>query len=66
MLLTDFPLHVAIFDGTSVEVVLVVLMMAITAHALYPRAGRHYEDLVFLIDQNLAHVKGKTHLCWLQ
>ena len=36
MLLTDFPLHVAIFDCTSVEVVLVVLVMAITALALYP------------------------------
>ena len=36
MLLTDFPLHVAIFDCTRVEVSLAVLVMARFALALYP------------------------------
>lgn len=36
MLLTNLPLHVAIFDCTTVEIVLVVQVMASSALALYP------------------------------
>ena len=36
MLLIYFPLRVTIFDCTGVEIMLVVLVMGVTALALYP------------------------------
>jgi len=35
VLLADFPFHVAVFDFTRVEIVLVVLVIAISARALH-------------------------------